>query len=178
MPGQRIPEKGYNLDVARRLDSLLRRSGFRTVLTRQGDYFVTLDERCAISNRQPNAIFVSIHFNGAPNAGASGIETFYCRGRESAALAYALQQKIVAATGSEYRKVGCRSLRVLRCNYHPAVLCELGFLTNRPESQQIENSIYRDRLAGAIASVITARYRQSLVAVQFPVPHTQSKTKR
>jgi N-acetylmuramoyl-L-alanine amidase len=159
MPGQRIPEKGYCLDVARRVDSLLRNSGFRTVLTRRGDYFVSLGERCAISNRQSNAIFVSIHFNGARNSDASGIETFYYRGRESAALAVALQRKIVSATGAESRRVMSRGLHVLRCNSQPAVLCELGFLTNRAEARRIESSSYRQRLAEAIASVITTRYR-------------------
>jgi N-acetylmuramoyl-L-alanine amidase len=102
---------------------------------------------------------VSIHFNAARNPDASGIETYYCRGRESAALALALQRKIVAATGAESRKVQSRRLHVLRCNYHPAVLCELGFLTNRAESRRIDSTSYRQRLADAIASVITVRYR-------------------
>lgn len=159
MPGQRIPEEGYTLDVAKRLDSLLRSSGFRTVLTRRSDTFVSLDERCAISNRQRNAVFISIHFNGARNADASGIETYYCRGKESAALAVALQRKIVAATGAESRFVRSRNLRVLRGTRAPAVLCELGFLTNRGESRRIVTASYRQRLAAAIASVVVARYR-------------------
>ena len=158
MPGQRIAEKHYALDVARRLDEVLRRSGFRTVLTRRGDYFVTLEDRCAIANRQSNAVFVSIHFNGAPNSDASGIETYYYSGRESAALATAIQKKVVSSTGAESRWVRSRSLHVLRCTRFPAVLCELGFLTNRAESSRIDSAAYRQRLAEAIASAVNSRY--------------------
>ena len=158
MPGQRIPEKSYALDVALRLEDVLRRSGFRTVMTRRGDYFVTLDDRCAIANRVGNAVFVSIHFNGAPNPDASGIETYYYSGRESVALAMAIQQRVVYATGSPSRWVRSRSLHVIRNTRMPAVLCELGFLTNREESSRIASSGYRQRLAEAIASAIRSRY--------------------
>lgn len=158
MPGQRIPEKGYALDVSRRLEEVLRRSGFRTVMTRRGDYFVPLSDRCAIANRHPNGVFVSIHFNGAPNFDASGIETYYYSGRQSAALASAIQQRVVRATGSPNRWVRSRGLHVLRNTRIPAVLCELGFLTNRGESSRIASAAYRQRLAETIAAAIRSRY--------------------
>jgi len=159
MPGQRIPEKGYALDVAQRLDSVLRRSGFRTVMTRKGDYFVTLGDRCAIANRNSRAVFVSIHFNGAPNRDAFGIETYYYKGRESASLASAIHKKVLSATGSEDRRVRSRGLYVLRRTNMPSVLCELGFLTNSNEARRIASSSYRQRLAEAIAAAIKSRYR-------------------
>src|SRR5215203_1218132 len=92
MPGQRVPEKGYTLDVAKRLNGVLRSAGFRTVMTRSSDEFVGLGDRCRIANRQSNAIFVSIHFNGASNYDAFGVETYYFRGSKSAALAAAIHR--------------------------------------------------------------------------------------
>src|SRR5213079_1394295 len=56
-------EKVATLDVAQRLERRLRESQIRTVMTRDRDEFISLDERVAIQNRQKNAIFVSIHFN-------------------------------------------------------------------------------------------------------------------
>jgi N-acetylmuramoyl-L-alanine amidase len=159
MPGQRVPEKSYALDVAKRIDSILRSSGLRTVMTRKGDYFVTLSDRCSISNRQSNAVFVSIHFNGAANYDASGIETYYYKGRESATLASRIHQKVTASTGAPSRFVRARGLYVLRHSRFPAVLCELGFLTNRDEARRIATSAYRQRLAQAVASAIISRYR-------------------
>ncbi|MEO6741514.1 MAG: N-acetylmuramoyl-L-alanine amidase [Chthoniobacteraceae bacterium] len=159
MPGQRIPEKAYALDVAKRLDSVLRRAGFRTVMTRKGDYFVTLQDRCNISNAQSRAVFVSIHFNGAPNSDASGIETYYYRGRDSVMLADRIFRNLVSSTGSPGRFVRSRPLYVLSHARHPAVLCELGFLTNRDEARRIDSSSYRQRLAEAVGSAIISRCR-------------------
>jgi N-acetylmuramoyl-L-alanine amidase len=159
MPGQRVPEKGYALDVAKRLDGVLRRAGFRTVMTRKGDYFVTLPDRCNISNAQSRAVFVSIHFNGAPNPDATGIEMYYYRGRDSVMLADQIFRKLVSSTGSPGRWVRPRPLYVLRNSRHPAVLCELGFLTNRGEAGRIATTAYRQRLAEAVGSAIISRCR-------------------
>lgn len=159
MPGQRIPEKEYALDVAKRLDSALRRSGMRTVMTRRGDYFVPLPDRCNISNACSNAIFVSIHFNGAQNYDAMGFEVYYYSNRESATLADRIMRKLVSNTGTPGRFVRSRALYVLRHSRYPAVLCELGFLTHRDEARRIASSDYRQRLAEAIASAIVSRYR-------------------
>src|SRR5688572_3315666 len=70
-------EKTATLDVATRLEQKLRESEFKTVMTRSSDTFISLDKRAAISNRQKNAIFVSIHFNDARRRGIRGIETYY-----------------------------------------------------------------------------------------------------
>ena len=159
MPGQRIPEKGYCLDTARRLDGALRRAGFQTVMTRRSDVFIPLGERSTIANQYRGSVLVSIHFNGAANNDAHGIETYYHHGRESAALAKAIHRSVLAATGAEDRRVRKRSLHVLRCTRGPAVLCELGFLTQRDEARRIGSSSYRQRLADAVARALISRYR-------------------
>jgi N-acetylmuramoyl-L-alanine amidase len=156
-PGQRIAEKPYTLDIARRLSSALRQRGFRTVMTRSGDYFVGLGQRCAISNRQSGAIFVSIHLNSGQREGANGIETYYYS-RSSASLASALHSAIVRAAGTENRGVRRRGFYVLRYNARPAVLCECGFLTNRAEASRLLKSSHRQRIANAIAAAIDAKY--------------------
>ncbi len=159
MPGQKIPEKGYALDVAKRLESKLRKAGFSTVMTRRRDVFISLDQRVAIANQYRNAIFVSIHFNAAPNKDAFGIETYYYSGRESAALATSIHRSVLGATGTADRRVRSRSFHVIRRTRMPAVLCELGFLTNRPEYRRIDTRSYRQRLAEAVARAILSRYR-------------------
>ena len=156
-PGVRLAEKTYVLDIARRLSSALRSRGFRTVMTRSGDYFVPLSQRCAISNYTSNSVFVSVHLNAARREGASGIETYYY-GRSSGALAVSVHQALVRGTGAENRGVRRRSYYVLRHNGRPAVLCECGFLTNRAEASRILSASYRQRIASSIAAGIDARY--------------------
>jgi N-acetylmuramoyl-L-alanine amidase len=158
-PGQRIPEKPYTLDVALRLRARLREAGFRTVMTRDGDYFVGLRERCQIANSQRNAVFVSIHFNSAPREGANGIETYYYS-RQSASLAAALHAAVVRTAGTEDRHVRVRGFFVLRYTQIPAVLVEGGFLTNAAEAARIAGSAdYRQQLADTIAAVLIRSYR-------------------
>src|SRR5204863_2997209 len=75
VPGQRISEKDKTLDVAVRLRRVLQASGYKVVMTRDQDVFVTLGTRVAIANSYRNAVFVSIHFNCSTRSGANGIET-------------------------------------------------------------------------------------------------------
>ena len=72
-------EAGYNLKVAKLLQANLKKMGFKVVMTRSSDVFLTLQERVSLANRYDNAIFISIHFNSAGSRGRSqarGIETF------------------------------------------------------------------------------------------------------
>ena len=72
-----LKEKDVNLDLALRTAKILGAMGIRVRLTRQTDAFISLEDRSAFANRNPNAAFVSIHCNAsAANANASGIETF------------------------------------------------------------------------------------------------------
>ena len=159
MPGQRISEKIYALDVSKRLKAKLEEAGVKTVMTRSGDYFVSLSGRCAIANRRRGAIFVSIHFNAAPREGANGIETYYYS-RQSASLAAAIHRRVLAAAGTENRGVRRRGFYVIRNTRGPSVLLELGFLTNRREGKLIAGSAsHRQGLADAVARGILDRYR-------------------
>ena len=71
------PEKAVALDVAQRLDRKLRDSRIKTVMTRDSDVFIPLEERVAIENAQENAVFVSIHFNDSRRRVIHGFETYY-----------------------------------------------------------------------------------------------------
>jgi len=156
-PRQRIPEKPYTLDVSQRLQRILSGAGYRTVMTRSGDYFVTLGGRCAIGNRS-GGIFVSVHFNSAPREGANGIETYYYS-RKSAGIAAAIHREVVRAAGTEDRRVRRRGFYVIRNTSVPSVLCELGFLTNGSEGKRIAGSAaHRQKLAEAIARGIMKVY--------------------
>src|SRR3712207_3173883 len=94
VPRQRISEKAMTLDVSQRLRRILQASGYRVVMTRETDDFISLGQRVAIANSYRNATFVSVHFNSAPRSGANGIETYYYRG-DSAGLAANIDRKSV-----------------------------------------------------------------------------------
>ncbi|MCW1885343.1 N-acetylmuramoyl-L-alanine amidase [Luteolibacter flavescens] len=71
-------EAAYNLDIANRLKRMLSdpKLGYKVVMTRDTDRYLTLQERVQIANRvNDNAIFISIHHNSGGSA-ARGLETF------------------------------------------------------------------------------------------------------
>jgi N-acetylmuramoyl-L-alanine amidase len=152
------PEKLVALDVAQRLNRKLRESQLKTVMTRDSDVFIELNDRVAIENAQKNAVFVSIHFNDSRRRGVRGFETYYHSG-PSFDLANGIQQKLMAIPNSKNGGVHTANYRVLRNATCPAVLVECGYLSNRSEGNQARDWEYRELLADRIAeAIVEQRY--------------------
>ena len=149
-------EKKYALDTAKRVERGLKRAGYRVVMTRKGDYFITLPSRVAISNRRRGAIFVSIHYNWARNSGASGTETFYYNAK-SYPLAANIQRELARFSGN--RGVKRARFHVLRNNARPSALVECGFLSNSGDARKARSSSHRQRIADAIVRGIVRSSR-------------------
>src|SRR5437899_3655762 len=152
------PEKMVALDVAQRLNRKLRESQLKTVMTRDTDVFIPLNDRVAIENAQKNAIFVSIHFNDSRRRGIHGFETYY-HSCVSLDLANGVQEKLMTIPHSKNGGVHTANFRVLRLANCPAVLVECGYLSNRSEGNQARDWEYRELLADRIAeAIVEARY--------------------
>src|SRR5947199_6630872 len=147
------PEKVVALDVAQRLNRKLRESQLRTVMTRDSDVFIELNDRVAIENAQKNAIFVSIHFNDSRRRGVHGVVTYYHSGA-SFDLANSIQGKLMTIPHSKNGGVHTANFRVLRLATCPAVLVECGYLSNRGDGGQARDWEYRELLADRIAEEI------------------------
>lgn len=146
-------EKDLALDTVLRIKAELG-SSFKTILMRQGDEFIDLDDRVIRANRYPDAILVSIHYNSS-TANIRGPETYYWR-VDSHGLAVRCQQAMAQASPAEQGNRGMvrRRLRLTRNPEIPCLLLELGYLSNPAEAQLIQTPAYRQKLAVAIASAI------------------------
>jgi N-acetylmuramoyl-L-alanine amidase len=154
--GQRLAEKVFTLDTAKRVARILQANGgIEVVMTRNDDRFVSLAERTNIANqyRGRDAVFVSIHYNATLRESAYGIETYYNNTR-AYRLAALVHPRVVQAMDTISRGIRQRGYRVLRNNRLPAILVECGFLTNHVEGQRASDPNYRQRIARAIASGI------------------------
>src|SRR5881396_2495479 len=156
IPGQSVAEKEMTLDVAQRLRNVLAASGYRVVMSRDSDVFVSLPTRVAIANSYRNAIFVCIHFNATQRSGAGGIETYFYS-RDSLQLASAIHSYVAGGAPSSNRGVRRRGFYVLRKTNIPAVLVECGFLTNPTEAAYAQTASYRQKLAEEIAAGVGGR---------------------
>ena len=174
------PEKMIALDVAQRLNRKLRESQLKTVMTRDSDVFIPLNDRVAIENAQKNAIFVSIHFNDSRRRGIRGFETYYHSG-PSFDLANGIQAKLTTIPNSANGGIHTANFRVLRLASCPAVLVECGYLSNRSDGNKTRDWEYRELLADRIAEAIVEQrfgsgvYRASTqVAAQSQTPAESS----
>ncbi|MFZ4780159.1 MAG: N-acetylmuramoyl-L-alanine amidase family protein [Terrimicrobiaceae bacterium] len=149
------PEKMLTLDTARRLAAVLRSRGIHVIETRTGDFFVPLGGRTAISNRSSQAVFVSVHYNWTKRRGAHGIEVYY-NSRRSMRLAANILRETLGAYRTNNRGIKNRGFYVLRNNRRPAVLCELGFVSNPDDNRNLQSAAVRQRLAERIAAGILA----------------------
>jgi N-acetylmuramoyl-L-alanine amidase len=179
-----VMEKDLTLDVARRLDRIVRAKGLTTVLTRSSDETVSLAKRAQIANRENDSIFVSIHFDEGGRAAATGVQTFYAARQaapsggisswlpflqkvssapsnlDSQSLAEFIQQALVAGTQAFDRGTTTQQFYVVANVHHPAVLVEGGFLSNADDITKLTTDEYRQKLAVAISEGIM-RYRDA-----------------
>lgn len=169
-------EKDLNLIVGKKLREALKKRGFRVVMTRETDVYLTLQQRVTIANRYQNAVFISVHFNSGRPA-ASGLEVFTLApaGTSSAmsrtvrkdpmagnfhdsaniALASAVQTRMLR-TKLEDRGIKRARFSVLCTIKHPAILVECGFMSNAKEAELIRTDQYHNFVAAAIADGVAA----------------------
>lgn len=164
-------EKDCNLAVALKLRDKLRERGYKVVMTREDDRFLTLQQRVQIANRIPDSVFVSIHHNSSGRH-ATGIETFtlapqgttspFARTRryedlagndqdsENIALATSIHSRAIKYTGADDRGIQRARFSVLCTIERPAILFEGGFVSNPDEGRLVASSSYQDKLAQSI----------------------------
>lgn len=148
-------EKTVNLDVAMQIADILRQSGHRVIMTRDSDKFLELEDRAAVANRSNADIFVSIHADSAARQSANGFSVYVARSASNAAeqLAESIDDRMTRTSISSngVKKADFRVLVQTQC---PAVLIELGYLSNYWEAKQLKNAAMQKKLAQAIADGI------------------------
>lgn len=159
----RYKEKHLNLATAKMLEGFLQQMGYKTVMTRTDDTFITLGKRAEIANSLKPDLFVSVHYNSAPARQAEGVEVFFYRDdvnkervASSKRLAQLVLNKVLENTNAKSRGVKHGDLSVIRNTKMPAILVEGGFLTNDDEMQRLKDPAYLKRVAWGIAEGVQA----------------------
>lgn len=160
-------EKTLNLDVALRLNRILKGLGFNTMMTRSDDRYVDLASRSGMANDNYVDFFMSIHFN-AFTSSAKGIETLYYPNEitdeypmDNREMANIFHNEIIGALKRPSRGITPRpGLHVLNKTKMPAILAELGFITNKEEFAEIKKEEYREMAARALAVAIVKYFEE------------------
>lgn len=159
----KVKEKDINLEIAKRVKKYLRGTDTRVILTREGDEFISLKNRVKLAKKHKADIFVSIHANAAWDKKMMGIETYYPRRarnksvslkKESMKLAESIHESLIRHMRSKDRGIKSEMFYVLRNAYMPAILVEVGFISNHYDAKLLRKSSYKKKVAQVIAQGI------------------------
>ncbi len=154
---RKLQEKKITLLTALYTKKKLEALGYRVLLTRSKDIYVSLARRVSIANQTHSAIFVSIHCNAAKNTLAQGPEIYYCKATAAERAVFSRQladfvlDDILGQTGGVSRGVKAGNFHVIRETVMPAILIEMGFLTNQEEWAYMRQKSYLEKIASGIA---------------------------
>lgn len=148
-----INEKDITLDITQRVESILRSKGYKTALTRKKDTYVSLEDRVTFSEEETPEIFVSIHVNSAVSESPSGIETHYYHDY-SKDLAKVVHKHLMKEVDTNDRGLVKSKFYVINHTTVPAILCEIGFISNDKERNELVSEKRKKATAKAIAEGI------------------------
>ena len=143
------------LRLGKSVAQIVRAVGIQVDETRNSDKTLSLTERSNLERKKKYDYFISFHRNSAANKSARGSETFVFTSNNSKSkpLAAAIQKKLVQI-GFRDRGVKTANYHVLRETYSPAVLLEVGFISNQDDNILFDNR-FEDITAGIADAIIS-----------------------
>jgi N-acetylmuramoyl-L-alanine amidase len=167
-----VYEKDIVLDIAERVTKII-----PATLTRNSDVFIPLEKRMELARN--SELFISIHTNSHQNNKLNGIEVFYFGSTKDATVnALAAREnssdladllgspderskKLAETINRKLKKLDWKNRGVKEGPFFilsgltmPAILLELGFLSNQDDEEKLLNEEERQRLANSIAEGI------------------------
>ena len=158
-------EKNLNLEIALKLNNMLKSMGVETVLTRDTDISVhddtaktirqekvsDLKNRLDVINNTDDSIFVSIHQNHFGDSKYSGTQIFYSKNNpQSHKLAECIRMPVISYLQTDNTREIKQSGTEIYLLYHaqsPSVMVECGFLSNQAEATKLKDEKYQQKIA-------------------------------
>ena len=137
-------EKNYTLKTAKELKKLLNKEGAHVKMTRSSDKYVSLDDR----NIKGDA-FISIHNDALDSSNANGVTVYWFKDKQES-LAQTLNSAIQKKALLTNRGSRQQNYQVLRQTDIPAVLLELGYISNPTDESMINDQLHRQVVEQAI----------------------------
>lgn len=164
-----VREKDINLAISLRLRQVLEQMGAKVILTREADVdfypdrFIKgktakrqeLNQRIQKASASHADLFISIHANSFPQHRSYGAESYYhMKSASGKALAERIQKHLGSLQPDNHRSAKAGDYYLINQTKIPAVIVEVGFISNAKERTLIQTESYQTALAEAIGSGI------------------------
>src|SRR5574344_265686 len=150
-------EKDINLAIAKNLEQELSSRGANIVMTRSGDYTVSLQDRVKKAKDTNSTLSVSIHANALPDGG----DPLKCRGtsiyyyyNQAKPLADSIISSMTSQLGTQNDKVRQQSLALVRSTSSVSILIEVAYMINPEDDALLNNTDFQKNCSKAIADGI------------------------
>ena len=155
-----ITEKDITLDVSKRVKDILTKQGYKVEMTRDKDETLSLQDRVDFSEAIQPDIFISIHVNSSEKPEITGLETHYYH-QESLLLAQTMHASMVSNIKSNNRGLFKSKFYVINHTTSPAILVEIGFISNSGERAELISEKRKQTTAKAIAEGVQNYFKQN-----------------
>lgn len=145
-------EKEINLAIANHLQALGNGKEIKVILIRDKDEFLSLEDRVKFVNKHKADLFLSLHCNASGDKERRGVEVFFSTENNQRDLSKEYSSLLATGLLPTVGKAELKSANfmVLKNNPIPAVLIEMGFMTNRDEFNLLQDPNHQKQLANGI----------------------------
>jgi len=148
-------EKDVTMDISSKLKVMLESQGYQVVMTREDDSRQSKEDRVAAANASSADLLVSIHCGYSEDSSKSGAVTYYEKdSKESKTLAENIQAAVIKENGALDGGAAEGSYSIVNDTEMPAVLIEVGYLSNSNEAGSLADDSYQNDTAKGIAKGI------------------------
>lgn len=162
-----LRESDVTLAIGLKLNDLLTKGGFRTMMSRDSDVDVGLLNRPEEANNSDASVFVSIHANSFTAPTANGTEVLYYPNgyngdtRDNLTFAQIIHDNLMKEIQTTDRGLVERpNLAVLKHTKMPAVLVETAFVTNPNDAKLLQDDNFQWKVAQGIYDGIVEYFKK------------------
>ena len=128
-------------------------------LTRTGDQFLSLTDRSALINKIKPDLVLSLHVNQNLNVAKSGMEFYVAKEsitkERSNEIAVELRNKFIRNRAIKLSEIKNAPFHILKKSEVPAILVELGYMSNLEDREYLTNDVEQNRIATTILEFIS-----------------------
>lgn len=149
-------EKDLAFEIALKIVALNKADNVKIILTRDGDYFVSLKDRVEHINSLNPDYVISLHINSNDNVDLNGFEFFVSPKGTLSEESNVLAQQIENSISKEFSSNGIKNANfyILKNVNTPITLIEMGYLTNLNDRTVLTSVEGQDKIAEAIYNII------------------------